>query len=198
VEVSFLCFKKNKKGFIFFVVLLQTKFMYKNRRFLMVDVGGQRNERKKWIHSFQEVTAILFVLGTSDYDLLLEVRKKKKKKKKKRKERKKEKVSFFLICCFVLQEDMLTNRMHDALKLFGDVVNNKWFDSVNVVVFLNKKDLFAAKIAKTSLKVKKKEISSFNFSTFFFVFLKGCVSGFSWSQHLRGRYEIHWRSNQSN
>ena len=37
----------------------------------MVDVGGQRNERKKWIHCFQEVTALIFCVASSEYDLKL-------------------------------------------------------------------------------------------------------------------------------
>lgn len=36
----------------------------------MVDVGGQRTERRKWIHCFDNVNMILFVLALSDYDLL--------------------------------------------------------------------------------------------------------------------------------
>lgn len=35
----------------------------------LVDVGGQRSERKKWIHCFEEVTAILFFVALSAYDL---------------------------------------------------------------------------------------------------------------------------------
>lgn len=37
----------------------------------MVDVGGQRSERKKWMHCFQDVTAVLFVVALSEYDLKL-------------------------------------------------------------------------------------------------------------------------------
>lgn len=36
--------------------------------FVMYDVGGQRNERKKWIHCFDAVTAIIFVAAISEYD----------------------------------------------------------------------------------------------------------------------------------
>lgn len=36
--------------------------------FEMYDVGGQRNERKKWIHCFEDVTAIIFVAALSEYD----------------------------------------------------------------------------------------------------------------------------------
>ena len=37
----------------------------------MYDVGGQRNERKKWIHCFDGVTAVIFVVGLSEYDQAL-------------------------------------------------------------------------------------------------------------------------------
>jgi len=34
----------------------------------MFDVGGQRSERKKWIHCFENVTVILFLVAISEYD----------------------------------------------------------------------------------------------------------------------------------
>ena len=37
--------------------------------FRLVDVGGQRSERKKWIHCFEDVTAILFFVALSAYDM---------------------------------------------------------------------------------------------------------------------------------
>ena len=37
----------------------------------MLDVGGQRSERKKWIHCFEGVTAIIFCVAMSEYDLVL-------------------------------------------------------------------------------------------------------------------------------
>jgi hypothetical protein len=36
--------------------------------FEMYDVGGQRNERKKWIHVFDGVNAVIFVAALSEYD----------------------------------------------------------------------------------------------------------------------------------
>jgi len=35
------------------------------------DIGGQRSERKKWIHCFEGVTAIIFIVALSEYDLSL-------------------------------------------------------------------------------------------------------------------------------
>lgn len=37
----------------------------------MFDVGGQRSERRKWIHCFENVTAIVFVVALSEYDQVL-------------------------------------------------------------------------------------------------------------------------------
>lgn len=37
----------------------------------MFDVGGQRSERKKWIHCFEGVTAIIFCVAMSEYDMVL-------------------------------------------------------------------------------------------------------------------------------
>lgn len=39
--------------------------------FRMVDVGGQRSERRKWIHCFENVTSIMFLVALSEYDQLL-------------------------------------------------------------------------------------------------------------------------------
>jgi len=37
----------------------------------MFDVGGQRSERKKWIHCFENVTSIIFCVAMSEYDQVL-------------------------------------------------------------------------------------------------------------------------------
>ena len=37
----------------------------------MFDVGGQRSERKKWIHCFENVTSIIFFVALSEYDRVL-------------------------------------------------------------------------------------------------------------------------------
>lgn len=39
--------------------------------FRVYDVGGQRSERRKWMHCFDDVTAIIFVAAVSAYDQVL-------------------------------------------------------------------------------------------------------------------------------
>lgn len=46
-------------------------FVLQNVNFKMVDVGGQRSERRKWIHCFENVTSIMFLAALSEYDQVL-------------------------------------------------------------------------------------------------------------------------------
>lgn len=48
--------------------VVEIEFDYQHFTFKMVDVGGQRSERRKWIHCFQNCTAIIFVTSLSEYD----------------------------------------------------------------------------------------------------------------------------------
>lgn len=99
----------------------ELNFAHEGFTFRVVDVGGQRSERRKWIHCFQDVTAVIFVASLNDYNLQLE-------------------------------EDPSVNRMVDALDLFSKVINNKWFDKVNIILFLNKVDLFNVKVKTVQVK----------------------------------------------
>lgn len=48
--------------------IVDNTFVIDRSKFQMFDVGGQRNERKKWIHCFEGVTAVIFVAAISEYD----------------------------------------------------------------------------------------------------------------------------------
>lgn len=51
--------------------IVSDRFIIDNTIFELYDVGGQRNERKKWIHCFEGVTAVIFVAAISEYDQTL-------------------------------------------------------------------------------------------------------------------------------
>uniref|UniRef100_A0AC34QZH6 Uncharacterized protein n=1 Tax=Panagrolaimus sp. JU765 TaxID=591449 RepID=A0AC34QZH6_9BILA len=102
--------------------VVKLDFLLKGIDFHVYDVGGQRSERRKWIHFFDDVNAIIFVVGISEYDQ-------------------------------TLREDNKTNRLIEALELFDTISMSKFFVKSSMILFLNKKDLFEQKIAKTSLLV---------------------------------------------
>jgi len=48
--------------------IVEAEFAYKGYKLKISDVGGQRSERRKWIHAFDDVTAIIFVTSLSEYN----------------------------------------------------------------------------------------------------------------------------------
>lgn len=51
--------------------ITETSFRVGELRYRLFDVGGQRSERKKWIHCFENVTALVFLVSLSEYDQML-------------------------------------------------------------------------------------------------------------------------------
>ncbi|KAF5322848.1 hypothetical protein D9619_002294 [Psilocybe cf. subviscida] len=49
----------------------ETRFNMGQLSIKIIDVSGQRSERKKWIHCFESVTSIIFCTALSDYDQVL-------------------------------------------------------------------------------------------------------------------------------
>lgn len=105
------------------------KYEIEGTTFEMYDVGGQRNERKKWIHCFDNVTAVIYVAALSEYNQ-------------------------------GMFEDANTNRMTEAVTLFQGICSNTYFEKSSIILFLNKKDLFAEKLATNPIN-ETKEWSDF-------------------------------------
>lgn len=56
-------------SFLFlFLFLTFSSFLFLSS---VLDVGGQRSQRRKWIHCFEDVTAVLFVSAVSEFDQVL-------------------------------------------------------------------------------------------------------------------------------
>ncbi|WFD03930.1 Guanine nucleotide-binding protein alpha-2 subunit [Malassezia obtusa] len=53
------------------VGVTETRFRMGELSIHLVDVGGQRSERRKWIHCFEAVTSIIFCVALSEYDQVL-------------------------------------------------------------------------------------------------------------------------------
>ena len=101
--------------------IVEERYIIDRVPFQMYDVGGQRNERKKWIHCFDTVTAVIFVAAISEYDQ-------------------------------VLYEDHSANRIQEALSLFEEICNSRWFEDTSIILFLNKRDLFEEKIVNKTME----------------------------------------------
>ncbi|KAL3903217.1 MAG: hypothetical protein SGPRY_011766 [Prymnesium sp.] len=120
-------------------------FTFKSQEFRLFDVGGQRSERRRWLQYFDHVTSIVFVAAISEYNQVTLRRGFLENAGR----RSRDGVS--ALACFpsqVMAEDSSKNRMQEALELFEQIVNSHYFKDVDVMVFLNKRDLFAEKIKK--------------------------------------------------
>uniref|UniRef100_A0A7I4YU09 G-protein alpha subunit n=1 Tax=Haemonchus contortus TaxID=6289 RepID=A0A7I4YU09_HAECO len=51
--------------------VVQFTFLIKNTTFKVFDVGGQKAQRRKWIHIFDDVHAVLFITSLSEYNQTL-------------------------------------------------------------------------------------------------------------------------------
>lgn len=49
--------------------IIEVRCSFGGKHIKLVDVGGQRNERRKWINCFQDVDALIFVISLAEYDL---------------------------------------------------------------------------------------------------------------------------------
>lgn len=103
-------------------------FKVRNVWFRVVDVGGQRTERRKWIHCFENVTSVIFITSLSEYDQLL------------------------------LERDLQTgkkhnvNRLKESLALFSVIIHERFLQEAAIILFLNKTDIFNEKIKRRPME----------------------------------------------
>ena len=115
-------------------------------RYRLLDVGGQRTERRKWLNCFgelqelawhvwptqtkrpllsppaEDVTVLLFLVAIQEFDQSL-------------------------------YEDESVNRLQESVTLFESVANSRYFANSSIILFLNKIDLFQQKLrAGTQLR----------------------------------------------
>lgn len=103
--------------------IVETSFNFGDYRCKMYDVGGQRNERKKWIHCFEGVTAIIFVSSLNEYDLR----------------------------CY--EDDSTNRMHESLMLFDEICNSKWFIQNTHVILFLNKVDLFSRKIDKTPITV---------------------------------------------
>jgi len=89
--------------------------VYDGKTVQIIDVGGQKSERKKWVQCFEGVNTVIYVVSLGDYDLKLR------------------------------EDEEESNRMLDSLTVFENLCKTPFFKTSNILLFLNKVDLLAEK-----------------------------------------------------
>ncbi|GMR61881.1 hypothetical protein PMAYCL1PPCAC_32076, partial [Pristionchus mayeri] len=108
----------------------EINFSFEKASIRLIDVGGQRTYRKKWIHCFNGVAAVLFVASMAAYDQVLD--------------------EVDMMIKPVLHEDAIPraanignfqkreNRLRDSAMLFGEMLRSHFLLSAAFILFLNK------------------------------------------------------------
>lgn len=118
----------------------------------MFDVGGQRDERRKWIQCFNDVTAIIFVVASSSYNMVI--------REDNQTNRLQEALNLF--------KSIWNNRWVRppgqrcvcpaccALRPSPDPLLSllRWLRTISVILFLNKQDLLAEKVLAGKSKIE--------------------------------------------
>ncbi|CAG8422404.1 unnamed protein product [Penicillium salamii] len=118
--------------------IAETTFKLGATNLRMIDIGGQRSERKKWIHCFEDVSCMIFVAAISGYDQRTA----------------EDPNAVRLIGLQDCDNEALTqsrNQMHEAFILFDLLVNGEHFKHTPIILFLNKIDVFKKKLAVSPL-----------------------------------------------
>lgn len=117
----------------------------------MVDVGGQRSERRKWIHCFENVTSIMFLVALSEYDQVLVESDNEVRPPVLGLPGARALGGMRASPAFILMFGPPQNRMEESKALFRTIITYPWFQNSSVILFLNKKDLLEDKILYSHL-----------------------------------------------
>ena len=152
--------------------ILETRFKISGTVFDIFDVGGQRNERKKWVRpATRSRQGAYFVAGAEPVThpsgrstASTRSRQSSSSSPSPNTTRSGRLPPTRRVCdrpligegrssplTQVLFEDKRVNRMVEALELFEETVNSTWFTNVDIILFLNKVDMLANKMQRVPI-----------------------------------------------
>jgi len=100
--------------------VIQYEFVVTDIQFRIIDVGGERAEREKWINFLQSrITCVIFLGAIDEYN------------------------TNFIEC---EESEREKNKLLEAIELFGTIQNYSWLEHTTFILFLNKIDIFEEKI----------------------------------------------------
>lgn len=101
--------------------IIENEAVIEGQKWCFVDVGGQRSERRKWIHCFDDVTAVIFFVSLSEYDQK----------------------------CF--EDNITNRMSESMKLFKDITNYKAFADNTALILFLNKKDLFKRKLSEVPL-----------------------------------------------
>lgn len=157
----------------------------------MFDVGGQKSERRKWIQVFDGISAILFLISASEFDLMT---------REVSRQFSYEKVTsqaglrFGRSVSVDRRKNYRENRMLDSLRLFQDICESRFLEFCGLICFLNKQDQLRDKIVnrKCSLSDYFEDYAAFDYEPK--VNWLAEMSGSSDSGRRYANLRTYWRS----
>jgi hypothetical protein len=173
--------------------VIESKFEDSGFQYTLIDVGGQvrlivracveqvlihlclqRNERRKWIHLFDNVTAVVFMAALDECAHIVVF------------------VTLLIShnpsrACFtddmVLEEASDYNRMQESLKLFEEITSNRAFEKTQFVLLLNKFDLFQNKVEERRIPLQTT-----------FPDYEGTANAEEAMQFIKAKYQLNYRA----
>ena len=63
--------KQTSSGIVDFTLPNEDTSAFNDKSYIFIDVAGQRNNWKKWIHQFDNVEAVIFLVAISEYNQVI-------------------------------------------------------------------------------------------------------------------------------
>jgi len=111
--------RKQTKG------VIQYEFVVTDIQFKITDVGGDREERDRWINFLQtKITCVIFIGAIDEYDTMFHENN---------------------------DDGAEKNRLSESIELFAAIQNYSWLDHTTFILFMNKVDVFQEKIQNSNI-----------------------------------------------
>jgi len=122
--------------------LVEVDFKLSDVEFTLVDISGQRTQRRKWIHCFDNISTVIFCASLAEYDMTCPVREEEEDETEGEEKTGAEE----------FPQGAVLDRMEESLALFERTINASWWASnSSFVLLLNKSDVFEKKLQNTPL-----------------------------------------------
>eukprot|EP00092_Neocalanus_flemingeri_P058937 GFUD01070337.1.p1 GENE.GFUD01070337.1~~GFUD01070337.1.p1 ORF type:complete len:369 (+),score=100.18 GFUD01070337.1:290-1396(+) len=103
--------------------VIQYEFVLTDIQFKIIDVGGEREERVRWIDFLAaKITCVIFLGAIDEYDTK-----------------------------FIAEDGEEKNRLKESIELFKKIQNFQWLAHTTFILFLNKVDVFKEKLQTSDM-----------------------------------------------